>query len=136
MHEQGRRPDLHHGPVHRSLSGRAFSISKGLGLQNQAFVHDMLLKVTGGRPEVVDQIVSYIDNTNLKTLGWMGMVTLFATVISMVGTVEKSFNSIWRLRKGRTLWRKFTDFFFRDPAVPRGHDPSADSRCPSRSRAC
>ena len=58
----------------------------------------------------VEKILTYIANTNVKTLGWLGVITLLATVFSMVGTVEKAFNTIWGVRRGRTAWRKFTDF--------------------------
>ncbi|MCM0756224.1 YihY/virulence factor BrkB family protein [Desulfovibrio aminophilus] len=89
----------------------AFAISKGFGIQNTEFVRGMLLRITGDRAEVVEKILSYIANTNVRTLGWLGVATLLATVFSMVGTVEKAFNTIWEVRRGRTAWRKFTDFF-------------------------
>jgi membrane protein len=89
----------------------AFSISKGFGIQNTEFVRGLLLRITGERAEIVEKILTYIGNTNVKTLGWLGVVTLLATVFSMVGTVEKAFNTIWGVRRGRTAWRKFTDFF-------------------------
>ncbi|MDD4951401.1 MAG: YhjD/YihY/BrkB family envelope integrity protein [Desulfovibrionaceae bacterium] len=89
----------------------AFSISKGFGLQNAAFIRDLLLRLTAGRAETADTILQYIANTNVKTLGWLGVGLLLVTVFSMVGTVEKAFNTIWRVRRGRTPWRKFTDFF-------------------------
>lgn len=89
----------------------AFAISKGFGMQNTEFVRGLLLRITGDRTEVVEKILSYIANTNVRTLGWLGVATLLATVFSMVGTVEKAFNTIWGVRRGRTPWRKFTDFF-------------------------
>jgi len=89
----------------------AFSISKGFGLQNAGFFRDFLLGVSAGRTEVVDKILQYIANTNVKTLGWIGVGTLLVTVFTTVGNVERAFNSIWRVRRGRTSWRKFTDFF-------------------------
>lgn len=89
----------------------AFSISKGFGLQNTEFIRSMLMRIMAGREEVVGYILQYIDNTNVQTLGWIGVATLLLTVFSMVGTVEKAFNNIWAVKKGRTAWRKFTDFF-------------------------
>lgn len=89
----------------------AFSIAKGMGLQDSQFIHDILLKVSAGREEVVVKILEYIDNTNVNTLGWIGMGTLLFTVLSTVGAIEKAFNLIWKIKKGRTFWRKFTDFF-------------------------
>ncbi|WP_415716760.1 YihY/virulence factor BrkB family protein [Maridesulfovibrio sp.] len=89
----------------------AFSLMKGMGFQDSNFIHDMLLKVSAGREEVVAKILEYVDNTNVQTLGWIGVGTLLFTVLSTVGTVEKAFNIIWKVRHGRTFWRKFTDFF-------------------------
>jgi membrane protein len=89
----------------------AFSISKGFGLQNADFFRDFLMGVSAGRAEVVDKILQYIANTNVKTLGWIGVGTLLVTVFTTVSNVERAFNSIWNVKKGRTSWRKFTDFF-------------------------
>ncbi|MHC1700647.1 MAG: YhjD/YihY/BrkB family envelope integrity protein [Humidesulfovibrio sp.] len=89
----------------------AFSISKGFGLQNAEFFRNFLMGVSAGRAEVVDKILQYIGNTNVKTLGWMGVGALLLTVFTTVGNVERAFNTIWAVKKGRTNWRKFTDFF-------------------------
>ncbi|SOB57125.1 Ribonuclease BN [Pseudodesulfovibrio profundus] len=89
----------------------AFSISKGFGLQNSEVMRDWVLRLTTGRPEVADKIIEYIDRTNVQALGWVGVATLLITVLSLVGTIEKAFNTIWNVRKGRTTWRKVTDFF-------------------------
>ncbi len=89
----------------------AFSISKGFGLQNAEFFRNFLMGITAGRAEVVDRILQYIANTNVKTLGWIGVGTLLVTVFTTVGNVERAFNTIWAVKKGRTSWRKFTDFF-------------------------
>jgi membrane protein len=88
----------------------AFSISKGLGLQNTKFIRMILEKLTAGKIELVDQILVYINNTNVQTLGFVGLAMLLVSVFLVVGNVEKAFNTIWGVR-GRSLWRKFTDFF-------------------------
>lgn len=89
----------------------AFSISKGLGIQNTEFIRVLLMRIAAGREDTVTQILAYVDNTNVKTLGAVGLLALFVTVGSLMGTIEKAFNSIWGVARGRTLWRKFTDFF-------------------------
>ncbi len=89
----------------------AFSISKGLGLQNTEFIRDLLMRVSAGREQVVENILGYISNTNVKTLGWLGVATLLVTVYMMISTIEQAFNNIWNVARGRTPWRKFTDFF-------------------------
>ncbi|SKA77579.1 membrane protein [Paucidesulfovibrio gracilis DSM 16080] len=89
----------------------AFSIAKGFGLQNSEFIHDLLSQLASGNEQVVTSIIGYIDNTNVRTLGWMGVAFLLITVFSMVSTVEQAFNTIWNVKRGRSPWRKFTDFF-------------------------
>lgn len=89
----------------------AFSISKGFGLQNAEFFRNFLMSIAADRAEVVNKILQYIANTNVKTLGWIGVGTLLLTVYTTVSNVERAFNNIWNIKKGRTSWRKFTDFF-------------------------
>jgi len=89
----------------------AFSISKGFGLQNTEFIRTLILKLTTGRVEVADKIIEYISRTNVQALGWVGVATLLLTVFSLVGTIEKAFNTIWHVTKGRSPWRKVADFF-------------------------
>ena len=89
----------------------AFSISKGFGLQNTEFIRALILKLTTGRVEVADKIIEYISRTNVQALGWVGVATLLFTVFSLVGTIEKAFNTIWHVTKGRSPWRKVADFF-------------------------
>jgi membrane protein len=89
----------------------AFSISKGFGFQNTGKMRDLILSLTTGQPEVADKIIEYIDRTNVQALGWVGVVTLLFTVLSLVGTIEKAFNVIWDVNRGRSAWRRITDFF-------------------------
>lgn len=89
----------------------AFSISKGLGLQNTEAIRMLLLQVSAGNEQAVDHILQYVSNTNVGTLGAVGMLALLVTVGSLMATVEKAFNAIWGVAQGRSLWRKFTDFF-------------------------
>lgn len=88
----------------------AFSILKGFGFQNTDAIRGMLLKFSGGRTIIVNNIVEYINNTNVGTLGAIGVGLLFFTVISLLGNIEKSFNVIWGVKKGRAIGKKFTDY--------------------------
>lgn len=88
----------------------AFSISKGFGLQNTSFIRTLILRLTTGNADIADKIIQYIDRTNVQTLGWIGIATLLFTVFSLIGTIEKAFNTIWDVQQGRTAWRKVSDF--------------------------
>lgn len=86
-----------------------FSILKGFGVQNR--LEPILLeKLSAGSEEVVTQIIRYIDQTNVKTLGALGLAGLVATAISVIGNIELSLNRIWGVQKTRTLGRKFSDY--------------------------
>jgi membrane protein len=58
----------------------------------------------------VDTIFDYVDGTNFATLGIMGMIGLFITVISLLATIEDSMNAVWDARAGRPLRRKVMDY--------------------------
>ncbi len=51
-----------------------------------------------------------VDNINFAKLGTAGLVLLIWMVIEMLGRVERSFNRVWGIKAGRTLWRRFTDY--------------------------
>lgn len=88
-----------------------FAISKGLGLQNSETLRFILINASAGNAEAVDLLLQYVNKTNVTTLGVIGVATLLVTVISLMGNIEAAFNTVWNVKKGRTLWRKFTDFF-------------------------
>jgi membrane protein len=86
-----------------------FSILKGLGVQYR--LETILLeKLSAGSEELVSQLISYVDRTNVNTLGALGLVGLIVTAISVVGNVERALNHIWGVEQTRTLARKFSDY--------------------------
>jgi membrane protein len=87
----------------------AFAILKGFGVQNM--VEPLILDaVAAGSQEIVDRIVTYINNTNMTSLGAIGLLTLITTVITLLGNIEEAFNLIWGVRETRSLNRKFSDY--------------------------
>jgi len=88
----------------------AFSISKGLGFQNTEYIKEFLLKISAGRETVAESIIGYINNTNVSTLGAVGVGVLLVTVFSLLGAIEQSLNTIWGVKSQRTLGRKFSDY--------------------------
>ncbi|MCF8105435.1 MAG: YihY/virulence factor BrkB family protein [Desulfohalobiaceae bacterium] len=88
----------------------AFSISKGFGFQNTEYIRVFLLKATAGRETVVEHIIAYINNTNVGTLGGLGVALLLITVFTLLGNIEQSMNAIWGVERQRTLTRKFSDY--------------------------
>jgi membrane protein len=86
-----------------------FALLKGLGFQRR--VEPILLdRFTGGSQEVVSQILQYIDRTNVSSLGAVGVLSLVLTVVLVLKNMEKSFNWIWKVRKGRSLMRTVSEY--------------------------
>ena len=90
------------------LLALAFALLKGFGVQNQ--VEPLLLEqLSGGSQEVVEGIIRYINNTNMRTMGVFGLFTLLITAIMLLDNIEDAFNSIWGVKATRSLRRKFSD---------------------------
>jgi membrane protein len=53
----------------------------------------------------------FIDNINAGALGGAGTVFLVFSVIMMMGNVENAFNSIWSVRKPRSLTAQMTTYW-------------------------
>jgi membrane protein len=91
------------------LFALAFSLLKGLGAQNR-LAPLILTQVAAGSEIVVNRILSYINNTNVGSLGAIGVAGLLFTAISMLGSIEDAFNVAWEATETRTFYRKFSDY--------------------------
>lgn len=60
--------------------------------------------------EMVGNAFTAVENISFAALGSIGLVLLLWMVISVLGRVEASFNRVWGVSAGRSLWRKFTDY--------------------------
>ncbi len=86
-----------------------FAVLKGLGVQNKLEPY-ILNQMAAGSHEIVDNIVTYINNTNMTSIGAIGLVALLVTVITLLDSIEDAFNVIWGVRETRSLHRKFSDY--------------------------
>jgi membrane protein len=86
----------------------AFSVLKGFGVQNA--VEPLLQQVAGDSEETISRIISYVNNTNVKSIGAVGLLMLVVTVISLLGSIEEAFNATWGVQETRTLQRRFSDY--------------------------
>ena len=90
----------------------AFGIAKGFGFE--AKMQTMLLGWFPGQEQVVGQVVDFahslLETANGGLVAGIGAALLFFTVVKMFSNIEKSFNDIWGVPKGRTWFRKFTDY--------------------------
>jgi membrane protein len=60
--------------------------------------------------DIVEQGFEKVENINFAKLGTVGLVLLIWMVISVLGRVESSFNRVWGVSVGRSIWRRFTDY--------------------------
>jgi len=94
------------------LIAMAFGVTKGFGLEQR--LEKQLLKVLPDQQEVVSRIVefarSFLENTEGGLIAGVGVAVLFWSVLKLMGNIEKSFNDIWGVRKGRSLGRRFADY--------------------------
>jgi len=91
------------------LFALAFSLLKGFGAQNR-LAPLVLNQVAAGSEIVVNRILSYINNTNMGSLGAIGLATLLFTAISMLSSIEEAFNVVWGVSETRSFYRKFSDY--------------------------
>lgn len=53
---------------------------------------------------------SYLTNATQGMFVGIGLLFLLWTVISLLFQIEDTFNAIWGIRQGRTIWQKVTDY--------------------------
>ncbi|MFP5223009.1 MAG: YhjD/YihY/BrkB family envelope integrity protein [Acidobacteriota bacterium] len=88
----------------------AFSVAKGFGIYETPLLRDVLLRLMAEKSDVVDAILGYIQNTNVKALGFIGVATLFITSVGLMTTMEEAFNIIWQAKTQRGLWSRFSNY--------------------------
>ena len=89
-----------------------FSILKGFGVHNriEPVLAEALAPLGDKGQEVTTHLIGFVDKMSAGALGSVGVVTLFITVLSLMGTIEQAFNTIWRVRFPRKLARRFSDY--------------------------
>ncbi len=89
-----------------------FAIARGFGFQN--FLQDELHAKFPEQQEMLDEGMTYIDSylsqASQGIFVGIGLVMLLWTVISVLSNVEKVFNSIWEIKRGRSMYQKITDY--------------------------
>ncbi|MCH7519120.1 MAG: YihY/virulence factor BrkB family protein [Candidatus Dadabacteria bacterium] len=93
----------------------AFSVSilKAFGVvdnQLQPLLANFLEPLGEKGTEITGQIIGFIDNINFSVLGIVGLLMLIYTSISLIMKIENSLNHIWKVKKGRSIVRRFSDY--------------------------
>ena len=89
-----------------------FGIAKGFGFETM--LEQQILEHALDQDTLVLQLISFAQNLLESTKGGViagiGIVVLFWTIINVIGNIEESFNFIWKIGKGRSISRKFSDY--------------------------
>jgi len=91
----------------------SFSVLKAFGVHNdvvEPFLLKFLAPLGSKGSEITFKIIGFVENIKVGVLGSLGLGMLIYTVISVIQKVEKAFNSIWRIKKARSLARRFSDY--------------------------
>jgi membrane protein len=86
-----------------------FAIFKGFGLQRLLAAH-LLPQLAGGSQEFARQIISYVETTNVASLGVFGVIWLLVALMILMTNIEQAFNHIWKISRSRPWWRKLSDY--------------------------
>jgi membrane protein len=94
----------------------AFSILKGFGLYHrlmQETVRPYLRETFADDKSLLtalDQVLAFVEHTNVSGLSVIGIIVLVYTSISMLSSIETALNGIWEARSARPVLRKVTDY--------------------------
>jgi membrane protein len=89
-----------------------FSLLKGFGVHNrmEPALAEALDPLGDKGREITANLIGFVDKMSAGALGSVGLVALFLTVLSLMGTIEEAFNHIWRVKSRRKLARQFSDY--------------------------
>jgi membrane protein len=89
-----------------------FSLLKAFGVHNrmEPALAEALAPLGEKGEEITKYLIGFVDKMSASALGTVGFVTLFITVLSLMGTIEEAFNHIWRVKSPRKWARRFSDY--------------------------
>lgn len=89
-----------------------FAIARGFGFQN--IVKSQLFGYFSGQKELLEKAIVFIDKSLEYAQGGVflgiGVILLLYTVVNLLSNIETNFNTIWKIKNGRSYYRMFTDY--------------------------
>jgi membrane protein len=89
-----------------------FGIAKGFGFEKM--LEQRLIEQVPDQETTVLQLIRFarnlLESTQGEVVAGIGIVVLFWTIIKVIGNIEESFNYIWKIERGRSISRKFSDY--------------------------
>lgn len=89
-----------------------FAIGRGFGFQNllQSQLFSSLPAQKAALTKAFSFVDSYLAQSSEGIFVGIGIAFLLWTLISLISSIEDAFNKIFLVPKGRSLWRKITDY--------------------------
>ncbi len=90
-----------------------FAVARGFGYNK--YIEIWFRDALRSQPQAADVIVGFVNSYLIHTksgvfLG-VGLLFMLYTVLMLVTNIEKTFNDIWHVKKERSIFRTFTDYF-------------------------
>ncbi len=89
-----------------------FGVAKGFGFQNT--VREELMDFFPGHQMELDKAFEFVESYLAQAQGGIiigiGLILLLYTVVSLISSIEDTFNDIWQINKSRPWFRKISDY--------------------------
>ena len=90
-----------------------FAIARGFGFD--AIMESKLRSSLEGNPDIADTILyfveSYLQHTKGGVFIGIGLIALLYTLLSLTANIEQAFNTIWFVKRSRSVYRQLVDYF-------------------------
>lgn len=89
-----------------------FAIARGFGYNK--YIEIWFRNAFESQPQAAEVIIgfvnSYLTHTKSGVILGIGLVFMLYTVLMLISNIEGAFNSIWQVKKPRSIFRTFTDY--------------------------
>ncbi len=89
-----------------------FAVARGFGFGS--LIEERLRESLEVSPEIADTVFSFVDSYLAHTHGGVfigaGLILLLYTLISLTTNIEVAFNTIWKVKMSRNIYRKTIDY--------------------------
>jgi membrane protein len=89
-----------------------FAIARGFGFDT--IIETKLRNSLEGNPDIADTILFFVDSYLQHTQGGVfigiGLIFLLYTLLSLTSNIEQAFNTIWFVKRSRTIYRQILDY--------------------------
>lgn len=89
-----------------------FAIARGFGYNK--YIEDWFREALTSQPQAAEVIIgfvnSYLVHTKSGVFLGIGLLFMLWTVIMLISNIEQTFNTIWQVKKPRSVFRTITDY--------------------------